>query len=220
MTDKKSLLSYLAENPSMLLLLGLCPALGATADVRASLGMSLVLLVTLVLSALILSLLGKMIPQRAEIPAVFLVAAGVTSVVDLFTHALFPSVYQLLGIYVSVLAVDLLVFAAGKDAVGSRVDKALGMSFRLALLFALILLPVAVLREVLGAGSFAGVEIAALKDYKIPVLSQSAGGFMAFAAAAAVLNREYGKPNTASWFSAWAKGLGTNAPEGEEESAS
>lgn len=213
MTEKRSLQSLIAENPAMVLLLGLCPALAATADVRAALGMSAVLLVVLALTAVILSLLKNLIPQRAAIPAVFLVAAGVTSVAELLTHALFPSVYQLLGMYISVLSVDLLVFAFGRDALYQKTDKALGFSLRCGLFLALVLLPVAALREVLGAGTFAGVEIAALKDFRIPVLTQSAGGFMALAFAAAVINGKNGKTDTAAWFSAWTDGFEEKSPE-------
>lgn len=219
MTDKKSLHSLLADNTAMLLLLGICPLLGATADVRAALGMAAVLIITTVVSVLVLSVLKRLIPQRAEIPAVFLVTAGVTSVVELLTHALFPSVYQLLGLYIAVLAVDLLLFALGRDVFSLRADKALGQSLRYALLITLVLLPVAALREVLGAGSFAGIEITALKDYQIPVFIQSAGGFMVLAFVAAVLNRTNGKPGTVNWFSAWADDFEEKSPEGEEGSA-
>ena len=109
MTDKRSLQNLIADNPAMVMLLGLCPAVAATSDVRAALGMSALLLIILVLTAGILSALQKLIPQQATIPAVFLIAAGVTSVIELLAHALFPSVYQLLGIYISVLSVDLLL---------------------------------------------------------------------------------------------------------------
>ena len=220
MKDNKSLRNLIAENPSMLLLLGICPALAATADVRAALGMSLAVLAILVLSALVLSVLGRFVPACAVIPAVFLVTAGIASIVELLTHALFPSVYQLLGVYVAVLAVDLLIFACGENALKQRVDKALGDSLMLGLRFMVVLLAVAAVREVLGSASFAGVEIAAMKDYCIPVLVQSSGGFMLLGIAAAILNRAAGKPSTAGWFSSWLNGLVEESEENEEESAS
>jgi electron transport complex protein RnfE len=220
MKDSKSLRNLIADNPSMLLLLGICPALAATADVRAALGMSLAVLAILVVSALILTILGKFIPTRAGIPAVFLVTAGVASVVELLMHALFPSVYQLLGIYVAVLAVDLLVFACGDNALRLKVDKALGESLMLGLQFMIVLLAVAVVREVLGAASFAGVEITAMKKYCIPVLAQGSGGFMLLGITAAILNRTAGKPSTACWFSSWVNSLDEKSEEEEEESAS
>ena len=220
MTEKRSLQSLIADNPAMVILFGLCPAVAATSDVRAALGMSALLLIILVLTAGILSALQKLIPQQATIPAVFLVAAGVTSVIELLVHALFPPVYQLLGIYISVLSVDLLVFAFGREALSQRIDKVLGLSLKYGLFFALILLPVAALREVLGAGSFAGVEITALNDVRIPVFIQSAGGFMALACAAAVLNHKNGKTNVTAWFSEWTDSFTEKSPEGEEGSES
>ena len=220
MKEKKSLRSLIAENPSMLLLLGVCPALAATADVRAALGMSLAVLTVLVLSSLILSVLGKVIPSNAAIPAVFLVAAGVASVVELLMHALFPSVYQLLSIYAAVLAVDLLVFACGADAMKLRADKAIGESLLLGLQLMLVLLAVAAVREVLGSASFAGVEITGLKNYTIPVFAQASGGFMLLGVVAAIFKRTSGKPSPADWFSAWADELTGESEEKKEESAS
>ena len=81
MTEKRSLQSLVADNPAMVMLFGLCPAVAATSDVRAALGMLALLLIILVLTTGILSVLQKLIPQQATIPAVFLVAAGVTSVI-------------------------------------------------------------------------------------------------------------------------------------------
>ena len=221
MTDSKSLRSLIAENPSMLLLLGACPALAATADVRSALGMSLTVIVVLVLSSLLLSALRKLIPACAVIPAVFLVTAGITSVADLFLHACFPSVYQLLGVYIAALAVVFLVFACGENALRLRADKAVGESLILGLQLMAIMLMVASFREVLGSASFAGVEIPALKDCSIPVLAQSSGAFMVLGLAAAVLNRNAGKPSAPAWFSAWLERFEekTEVEDKEEESA-
>jgi len=220
MKDSKSLRSLIAENPSLLLLLGICPALAATADVRAAFGMSLTVLIILALSALILSILGKFIPMRAVIPAVFLVTAGIASIVDLLTHAFFPSLYQRLGVYIAVLAVDLLVFACGESAMKQRADKALGESLLLGLRFMIALLAVAAVREVLGSASFAGVEITAMKNYCIPVLVQSSGGFMILGVVAAILNRTDGRPSPAAWFSSWMNELDEKSEETEEKEES
>ena len=221
MKENKSLRSLISDNPSMLLLLGACPALAATADVRAALAMSLTVIVVLVLSSLILSALRKLVPVCAVIPAVFLVTAGVTSLVDMLMHAHFPSAYQLLGVYVAVLAVSFLVFACGEDALNQKPDKAVGESLILGLQLMVVMLAVAAVREVLGSASFAGVEIAALKDFSIPVLAQSSGGFLTLGLVAAVLNRTAGKPSAPAWFSSWLERFDeiSEAEDKEEESA-
>ena len=112
----------------------------------------------------------------------------------------------------------LIVFTPVVFPVTVLYSGALGLSVKYGLFFALILLPVAALREVLGAGSFAGVEITALNDVRIPVFIQSAGGFMALACAAAVLNHKNGKTNVTAWFSEWTDSFTEKSPEGEEGS--
>lgn len=204
MTENRSIRTLAAENPGLVLLLGACPALGATADVRSALGMGCVLVAVMLISTLIVCLLKQFIPEKVKIPAVLLIVAGVVSVADLLTHALFPSVYQLLGIYVSVLAVNLLLFAGAEGGCSLRIDKAIGQSLMMGLLLAVVLLFVAAVREVLGAASFAGVEIEAMKDYRIPLLTQSAGGFLVLALAAAVLNLTSGSRPASELAAQWA----------------
>ena len=176
-------------HPVTLLFLGAVPALAASADVRAALGMSLAVLLVLLCSTLLLGLLRKLIPSEAKLPAAVLTVAGFASMAQLLMGAFLPSVAAMLGLYLAVLAVDLMIFSAAETALDEGFGPALGRAVLTAVCFAIFVLVLAALREVFGAASFAGHEIAALKAYRIPLLLQSSGGLILYSILLAVVNR-------------------------------
>ena len=176
-------------HPVTLLFLGAVPALAASADVRAALGMSLAVLLVLLCSTLLLGLLRKRIPAEAKLPAAVLTVAGFASMAQLLMGAFLPSVAAMLGLYLAVLAVDLMIFSAAETALDEGFGPALGRAVLTAVCFAIFVLVLAALREVFGAASFAGHEIAALKAYRIPLLLQSSGGLILYSILLAVVNR-------------------------------
>ena len=173
MKDKKTL------DPLLILFLGAAPALGATADVRAALGMGCAALVVMLLSGLVMAALGKILPQSAKVPAAILVTTGFVSLLQLLLAAFLPTVFNMLGVYLAVLAVNLLAF---RQAEAPSVKEALVTG----LCFAVLLFVTAALREIFGAASFAGLSIDFLTDYKIPVLLKAPGGLMIYAFVAAL----------------------------------
>ena len=216
MTEHKSLRMLAAENPSLILILGICPLFGSTADVRAALGMGCLVLVALLASSLIMGLLKHCITRQFVVPAAFLVCAGVVSVLELLFHAWFPGLYQILGVYVSVLSVSLLLFAATADSCEQSVEKAISQALVVGLIFLAVLLSASVIREVFGNASFAGIEIPALKDYKINVLVQPGGALLTGAFLAAVLNAVAEKATSSEAVSDWFAASFGNAEKKEE----
>ena len=176
-------------HPVTLLFLGAVPALAASADLRAALGMSLAVLAVLLCSTILLGLLRKLIPAEAKLPAAVLTVAGFASMAQLLMGAFLPSVAAMLGLYLAVLAVDLMIFSAAETALDEGFGPALGRAVLTAICFAIFVLVLAALREVFGAASFAGNEIAALKAYRIPLLLQPAGGLILYSILLAVVNR-------------------------------
>lgn len=187
MKDNK-LRSAIAENPVLVLFLGAAPAMGSTADVRAALGMGGAVLLVLLLSSALISLLRRVIPQKAMIPASILIIAGFVSVIELLMNAFLPSVYQMLGVYLAVIAVNLLVFSGGERAVERGFGAAMLDSLLTGLGFAAAIFVMAALREVFGSGSFAGIAIPFLENHNVPLLVQSSGGFIIFAFLIACIN--------------------------------
>lgn len=183
----KEKLLYL--NPVTLLFLGAAPALAASADVRAALGMSIAVLCVLLCSALVLGLLRKQIPAEAKLPAALLVVAGFASMAQLLLQAFLPGPFAMLGFYAAILGVDLMIFGSAENAMDQDLGKGLLNALLSGLCFALFVLVLAALRELFGAASFAGNAVEALKDYKIPLLTQASGGLIVFSILLAVVNR-------------------------------
>ena len=105
MTDMKH---SIMKNPLMILLLGATPALAATTDVRSALGMGGAVLVILVLSNIITFLLKDKIAHETKLATNILIVTGVVSVVQMLMAAFLPSIYNMLGLYVAIVAVTAL----------------------------------------------------------------------------------------------------------------
>lgn len=200
-------------HPVTLLFLGAVPALAASADVRAALGMSLAVLLVLLCSTLLLGLLRKLIPSEAKLPAAVLTVAGFASMAQLLLNAFLPTAASMLGLYLAVLAVDLMIFSAAETALDEGLGAALGRAVLTAVCFAVFVLILAALREIFGAASFAGHEIAALKAYRIPLLLQSSGGLILYSILLAVVNRIFPAGQAQGELTRAAIGL---APENKE----
>lgn len=167
-------------DPVLVLFLGLCPALGATADLRAALGMGAAALLVSVLSSLVLGALRKAIPEKAWVPAVILVCAGFASLTQLLMAAFLPQVSQMLGVYLAVIAVDLLVFS-GAEKAREGLGAALKDSLKNGLCFLCCVLVLGAVRELLGSASIFGAPVAFLENYKISLLTQAHGGLVVLA---------------------------------------
>ena len=180
----------IAENPVLVLVLGTCPTLAVTGSVIAALSMGLAATVVLVCSNMVISALRKIIPDTVRIPCYIVVIAAFVTVVQLLMHAYLPDFYEMMGVYLALIVVNCIIlgraemFARKNTIIDSALD-GLGMGVG----FLLALLCMAVIREVFGAASFAGMEIPFLADYKIPILTQAPGGFLVFGILIAVVNK-------------------------------
>ncbi len=171
-----------AGNPLLILLLGACTAMGATTTLLGAVAMGVAALIVMVLSALVINALKKVIPQCARIPAVVIIVTGFVSIVQMLMNAFLPEVYQMLGIYVAVAAVDLLIFDTANEACVVRAVKN-------GLRFLVVLVIMGLIREVLGSGSVAGFDIPFLADYTIPVLNKAPGGFIVLSIVAGIISK-------------------------------
>jgi electron transport complex protein RnfE len=185
--SEKKLCCVIAENPLLILFLGACTAMGATTTLLGAVAMGVAALVVMVLSALVITALKKVIPECARIPAVVIIVTGFVSIVQMLMNAFLPEIYQMLGIYVAVAAVDLLIFGTADE---SCVVRAVKNGLR----FLVILVIMGLVREVLGSGSVAGFDIAVLADYTIPVMTKAPGGFVVYSILAAVISKLHKNP--------------------------
>ena len=171
----------LRENPVLVLILGTCPTLAVTTNVFAAFGMGLATLAVLICSNMIISALRNVIPDNVRIPCYIVIIAGFVTVVQMLVHAFFPELYEMLGVYLALIVVNCIIlgraemFASKNPVVRSALD-GVGMGIG----FTLALCAIATVREVLGAASFAGIEISALADYKIEFLVKAPGGMLVY----------------------------------------
>ena len=185
--SEKKLCCVIAENPLLILFLGACTAMGATTTLLGAVAMGVAALIVMVLSVLVINALKKAIPECARIPAVVIIVTGFVSIVQMLMNAFLPEIYQMLGIYVAVAAVDLLIFGTADE---SCVVRAVKNGLR----FLVILVIMGLVREVLGSGSVAGFDIAFLADYTIPVMTKAPGGFVVYSILAAVISKLHKNP--------------------------
>jgi len=187
MTDMKH---SIMKNPLMILLLGATPALAATTDVRSALGMGGAVLVILVLSNIITFLLKNKIAHETKLATNVLIVTGVVSVVQMLMAAFLPSIYNMLGLYVAIVAVTALTsrqadLADEAQSVGEAVKYA--VSAGLTLLVVMVI--VAAIREILGSASIAGMELTFLANYKIGAIAKAPGAYIVLAIVAACVSK-------------------------------
>lgn len=174
-------------DPVTLLFLGAVPALAATGSVLSALGMGVAVLLIMLLSVLIIEAVKGLIPKRAHIPACILMVAAVASVVSMLMNAFLPKIYNMLGLYMAVAAADLLIFSRAEVAAKQGLGAALADSALSGLTFLASITVLAVFREVLGGGSFAGITLSFMQGRTLAVLVQPSGGLLALALMLAVI---------------------------------
>ena len=169
------------ENPVFILILGTCPTLATTTNVVGAFGMGIAALVVLLCSNVLISLLRKVIPDAVRIPCYITIIAGFVTVVQMLVQAFFPELYEMLGVYLALITVNCIILGraemfASKNSVGKSALDGIGMGIG----FTLALCAMALIREVFGAASFAGIPIPFLENYKIEFLVKAPGGMLVY----------------------------------------
>jgi electron transport complex protein RnfE len=171
----------LRENPVFVLILGTCPTIATTTNVLGAFGMGIAAMAVLICSNMLISVLRKVIPESVRIPCYIVIIAGFVTIVQMIVQAYFPALYDMLGVYLALITVNCIILGraemfASKNTVSTSALDGLGMGIG----FTLALCAMAVIREVLGAASFAGIPIEFLEDYKIEFLVKAPGGLLVY----------------------------------------
>ncbi len=169
------------ENPVLVLILGTCPTLATTNTVNGAFGMGIAALAVLLCSNVFISLLRNIIPESMRIPCYIVIIAGFVTVVKMLIQAFMPDLYTVLGVYLDLITVNCIILGraemfAGKNPVVRSALDGIGMGLG----FTLSLCAMATIREVFGAGSFAGMAIPFMENYKIEFLTKAPGGLLVF----------------------------------------
>ena len=178
------------ENPTFVLMLGMCPTLAVTTTAINGIGMGLSTTAVLVFSNLIISALRKIIPDRVRIPAYIVIVASLVTIVQLLLQAYVPSLYSALGIYIPLIVVNCVIlgraeaFAMKNKPIISAFDGAgMGLGFTFALVC------IGAVRELLGAGSIFGVAIMPASYQPISIFILAPGAFFVLACLTALQNK-------------------------------
>lgn len=183
------------ENPILVLVLGTCPFMAVTTQASNAIGMGAAVTFVLLCSNMLISLLRKAISEKVRIPCYIVVIAGFVSVVQMLVQAFVPPLYDALGVYLPLIVVNCIILGraemfASKNSVADSALDGVGMGLG----FIVTLLVMSTIREVFGAGAFAGISLPFFSEFNIPILTQPAGGFFVFGVMiAAVAKITHGK---------------------------
>ncbi len=179
----------LKENPVLVLMLGMCPALAVSTRALNGIGMGLSTLAVLVLSNLVISLLRKVIPDQVRLPAYIVIVASLVTVTELLIKAYLPSLYESLGIYIPLIVVNCIILGRAEAYANKHTPLlsvmdgiGMGLGFTAALTLA------GALRELLGAGTIFGARVMPAGYEPMLIFIQPPGAFMIFALIIAVMN--------------------------------
>ena len=177
------------ENPTFVLMLGMCPTFAVTTSAMNGLGMGLTTMVVLALSNLIISLLRNIIPNRVRIPAFIVIIASFVTAVQLLLQAYIPALNKSLGVYIPLIVVNCIIlgraesYAYSNPAIASLFD---GLGMGLGFTFALTC--IGAVRELLGAGELFGFALMPDSFVPIRIFGQAPGAFFVLAALVALQN--------------------------------
>lgn len=153
------------ENPTFVMMLGMCPTLAVTTSAKNGIGMGLATMVILTASNLMISLLRKIIPDGVRMPAYIVVVASFVTIVEFLMEGFIPALYSALGIYIPLIVVNCIIlgraeaYASKNKPIPSLFD-GIGMGLG----FTLSITCIGAVRELIGAGSIFGKQILPLAD--------------------------------------------------------
>ena len=159
MSNKLSLITdgLVKNNPTFVLVLGMCPTLATTTSALNGLEMGLATLFVLVLSNIVISLVAPAVPDKVRIPVYIVIIATFVTVLQLLMQAFVPTVYDTLGLFIPLIVVNCIVLGraeafANKNSVGASALDGIGIGLG----FTLSLTVIGIVREILGSGSGGG----------------------------------------------------------------
>ena len=170
----------LAENPLLVLMIGLCSSLAVTQELVNGISMGLSMTFVLVMSELIISLFRKLIPDSVRIPVFIIVIASFTTIVDLLLQAFLPALSAAMGVFIPLIVVNCIImgrvesFASKNSPIDALLD-GLGMGLG----YTWVLCGISLIRELLGSGTILKFRLIP-EAYTIGFFTKAPGGFFVF----------------------------------------
>lgn len=177
------------ENPTFVLMLGMCPTLAVTTGAINGLGMGLSTTAVLVMSNVFISLLRKIIPGQVRMPAYIVIVASFVTIIEMLLHAFVTPIYDSLGIFIPLIVVNCIILGraeayASKNKVISSLFDGLGMGLG----FTGALTIIGLVREFLGAGTLFDIRVMPESFTPISIFILAPGAFFVLACLTALQN--------------------------------
>ncbi|TSA34285.1 MAG: electron transport complex subunit E [Porphyromonadaceae bacterium] len=178
------------ENPTLVLLIGMCPVLAVSTSAINGMGMGVATTFVLTMSNLVISLIKNLVPNKVRIPIFVVVIASFVTIVQMTMEAFVPTLYKALGVFVPLIVVNCIILAraeafAQKNTVIASILDGLGMGIG----FTLALTTLGAIREMLGNGSIFNIRFVGENASTILVFILSPGAFIALGYLIAFINR-------------------------------
>ena len=177
------------ENPTFVLMLGMCPTLAITTSGMNGIGMGLAVTAVLIFSNLFISLLRNIIPDSVRIPAYIIIIASFVTMIDMLLKAFLPDLSQALGMFIPLIVVNCIIFAraesfASKNPPVLSIADGLGMGLG----FTMSLTFLGSIREVFGAGTLFGTPVMWEGFRPFSVMVEAPGAFLCLGLILAAMN--------------------------------
>ena len=181
---------FIKENPVLRLVIGTCPTLAVTTMAFNGLGMGLAATAVLICSNAIISLLRNIIPDKIHIPIYITIIAGFVSILQMLVKAFVPALDSALGIFLPLIVVNCIILGraesfAGKNPVIPSILDGLGMGLG----FTIALVCMGSIREIIGAGTWFGMQVLPKAIDPMLIFILAPGGFFVFGMLMACANK-------------------------------
>ncbi len=179
MNKLKIILSGIVKNnPTFVLVLGMCPTLGTTTSAENGMGMGLATMAVLILSNLVISLVKNIIPDKVRIPAFIVIIASFVTIIQMLMQAFVPALYASLGVFIPLIVVNCIILGraeafASKNSPFDSVLDGIGIGLG----FTLSLTVIGSVREILGSGAIFGHSFG-IGDYMPLIFVLAPGAFL------------------------------------------
>ena len=177
------------NNPTFVLVLGMCPTLGTTTSAINGMGMGVATMAVLIMSNFVISCIKNLIPDKVRIPAFIVVIASFVTIIQMLMEAYVPSLYASLGVFIPLIVVNCIIlgraeaFASKNGPLDSILDGVgIGLGFTLSLTV------IGAVRELLGSGSIFGFSFG-IGDYMPLVFILAPGAFLVLGYLMALFNK-------------------------------
>ncbi len=178
------------ENPTFVLMLGMCPTLAVTTSAKNGLGMGFATMAVLILSNFIISLLRKIIPEGVRVPVYITIIASFVTIIEMVMHAFVKPLYDSLGIFIPLIVVNCIIL--GRAEAYANKNNALLSIFDgvgIGLGFTIGLTTIGIVRELLGNGTIFGFQIMPKSYEPVAIFIMAPGAFLILALLCALQNK-------------------------------